>query len=278
MLRYTRNLKANIRKQVPTKGPLTQEELFVSEKIIFRQAQYEEFTEEIIILMRNQELSPTKQLVIKASSTIYKCSPYLDDYGVMRIRGRIDMAHGIPYDTKRPIILPKNHRITRLLVEDYHRRYHHRNNRTVHNEIRQKFFVQHLRVVVNSVRKNCQRCKIRYAQPVAPEMADLPEARLAIGFRAFTYIGIDYFGPIYVASGRSSVKRWGMLITCLTVRAIHIEIVYRMNTESCIMGLRNHMNINGEAEVIFSDNGTNFRGLDNELKALIQEMLHEMEF
>ncbi|KXJ76372.1 hypothetical protein RP20_CCG009760 [Aedes albopictus] len=96
-------------------------------------------------------------------------------------------------------------------------------------------------------------------------MADLPPARLAAFSRPFTHVGIDYFGPIKVSVGRRIEKRWGMLATCLTVRAIHIETVHTLSTASCIMALRSFIARRGTPRVIYSDRGTNFVGTSREL-------------
>lgn len=125
---------------------------------------------------------------------------------------------------------------------------------------------------MKSVRRACQECKIRDAKPVAPEMADLPPARLASFTRPFSYIGIDYFGPMMVTVGRRNEKRWGVLITCLTIRAIHIELAHSLSTDSCILAIRNFIGRRGTPLEIYSDNGTNFHGADNELRKEIQQI------
>ncbi|XP_055622406.1 uncharacterized protein LOC129765972 [Toxorhynchites rutilus septentrionalis] len=97
-------------------------------------------------------------------------------------------------------------------------------------------------------------------------MADLPPVRLAAFSRPFTHVGVDYFGPIEVSVGRRVEKRWGMLITCLTVRAIHIEVVHSLTASSCVMGLRNFISRRGVPRTIYSDRGTNFVGANRELE------------
>ena len=54
-------------------------------------------------------------------------------------------------------------------------------------------------------------------------MVDFPSARLQIDQPPFSHVGIDYFGPYQVKQGRSLVKT-RCVFTCITVRAIHIEI------------------------------------------------------
>ncbi|XP_062555750.1 uncharacterized protein LOC134220664 [Armigeres subalbatus] len=99
-------------------------------------------------------------------------------------------------------------------------------------------------------------------------MADLPPGRLAAFSRPFTHAGVDYFGPIEVVVGRRTEKRWGMLVTCLTIRAIHIEVVNSLSTDSCVMALRNFAARRGQPRKIYSDRGTNFVGANKELQKL----------
>ncbi|XP_068141133.1 uncharacterized protein [Drosophila tropicalis] len=98
--------------------------------------------------------------------------------------------------------------------------------------------------------------------PDPPQMAPLPIARLAAYQRPFTYVGIDYFGPFLVAVGRRSEKRWGVIFTCLTIRAVHIELACSLDTASCIMCIRNFINRRGTPREIYSDNGTNFKAAE----------------
>ncbi|KAJ8418878.1 hypothetical protein AAFF_G00003770 [Aldrovandia affinis] len=54
-------------------------------------------------------------------------------------------------------------------------------------------------------------------------MADLPCDRVLPDESPFTNTGIDYFGPFKVKRGRSIVKRYSVIFTCLAIRAVHIE-------------------------------------------------------
>lgn len=71
-------------------------------------------------------------------------------------------------------------------------------------------------------------------------MADLPEDRVIANKPPFTNVGVYFFGPMEVKRGRSLVKRYVVVFTCLTVRAIHIEVAHSLDTErtSCYYALR----------------------------------------
>ncbi|XP_037931719.1 uncharacterized protein LOC119666509 [Teleopsis dalmanni] len=70
----------------------------------------------------------------------------------------------------------------------------------------------------------------------------------------------------FIWSDRKALKRWGVIITCLTIRAVHIEIAHSLSTDSCLMCLRNFIARRGEPITIYSDNATNFHGVENVLR------------
>ena len=72
--------------------------------------------------------------------------------------------------------------------------------------------------------------------------------------------------------GRRREKRWGVVFTCLTVRAIHIEVAQSLDTSSCVMAIRNFIARRGTPREFFSDNGTNFVGAERELREAIKEV------
>lgn len=115
-------------------------------------------------------------------------------------------------------------------------------------------------------------CKIKKVTPICPQMAKLPRARLSAFVRPFTFTGLDFFGPIMVIVNRHKEKRYGALFTCLTIRAVHVEIVHSLNTSSCILAIRNFIARRGTPREIFSDNGTNFVGAERELREAVKEV------
>lgn len=100
-------------------------------------------------------------------------------------------------------------------------------------------------------------------------MGDLPQDRMET-VPPFTYVGIDCFGPIHIKEGRKDLKRYGLLFTCLCSRAIHIETLDNMTTDSFINALRAFIAIRGDVRLLRCDQGTNFVGAKREFQNLMR--------
>ncbi|XP_055621977.1 uncharacterized protein LOC129765589 [Toxorhynchites rutilus septentrionalis] len=253
---------------------LSQQELQSAENLLWKIVQLDAYTDEITILQKNERLPIDEHQTVDKSSALFKLTSTLDDQGILRVDGRIGALQVASADQKCPIILPRHHRVTFLVVDSYHRKYLHANSETVVNEVRQCFYVPRLRVLVKTVVNRCLWCKIQKARPSVPRMAPLPAARLSPFIRPFSYVGLDYFGPIAVKVGRANAKRWIALFTCLTVRAVHVEVAFDLSTKSCICCIRRFIGTRGAPIEIYSDNGRNFIGAERILKDQVRR-IHE---
>ncbi|XP_066500465.1 uncharacterized protein [Hoplias malabaricus] len=123
-----------------------------------------------------------------------------------------------------------------------------------------------------TVISECNLCRRLHAKVGEQKMADLPQDRLLPDKPPFTNTGVDYFGPFEIRRGRAKVKRYGVLFTCLTVRAVHLEVAHSLDTDSCINALRRFQARRGQVSVIRSDNGTNLVGAERELRQALKEL------
>ncbi|XP_075167717.1 uncharacterized protein LOC142239844 [Haematobia irritans] len=89
-------------------------ELKKAEVVLCRLIQSECYEHEIKCLKRCQP--------IPKSSPIYSLFPYIDEYGLLRVRGRIDEAVYMPLDARRPIILPEKHYVSELILRHHHKK------------------------------------------------------------------------------------------------------------------------------------------------------------
>lgn len=123
--------------------------------------------------------------------------------------------------------------------------------------------------LINSLLGKCVICKRLRGTFCSPKMAELPEDRLSPG-PPFTYVGVDVFDPWSITARKTrgshvTQKRWAVLFTCLTSRAVHIEISEELSTSSFINAMRRFIVIRGPVKIFRSDRGTNFIGGVKEL-------------
>ncbi|CAG9127517.1 unnamed protein product [Plutella xylostella] len=242
----------------PTLPHLTASDLKVAENHVLQRSQLESFSEELKNIIEGK--------LVPKTSRLKNLTPYLGTDHILRNNGRIKFAQGIADEMKTPIILDGRHEAVRLLVHHVHKRLGHANNETVVNELRQTYWIVHLRSTVRRLASTCRFCHVRKTLPSIPPTADLPPERLTHHERPFTCSGLDYFGPTDITVGRRKEKRWVALFTCLTTRAVHLEIVNTISTDSAMMALRRFIARRGTPKIVYSDNGTNFVGAAKQLK------------
>ncbi len=104
-------------------------------------------------------------------------------------------------------------------------------------------------------------------------MAPLPESRVTSPLRAFERVGIDYAGPFLTKQGRrkAKAKRYLCLFTCLSTRAVHLEMAYSLDTSSFINAFICMTSRRGTPAYVIWDNGSNFTGAEKEMRELVQE-------
>ena len=231
-------------------------------------------TQKIVQLVQRQHfpeeidsLSSGRQ--VKGHSKLANLSPVLIE-GTIRVGGRIRHA-SIPFDAVHPMLLPKEHPITTLIVPYYYKALGNAGREHVLAAIRQTFWILRARSLIHGILRKCVDCRKRNEAPMQQLMADLPKERLIPYEPPFTYTGVDFFGPFYVKRGRGSEKVCGCLFTCFTSRAIHIEDVNSLETDAFIQALRRFISNRGCPKEIWSDNGTNFVGADKETQRSIRE-------
>ncbi|XP_064631691.1 uncharacterized protein LOC135489981 [Lineus longissimus] len=247
--------KSNVRREITT------EELKGAELAVIKYVQGSEYAEEIADLQRCGR--------VKNTSPLKKLRPVLID-GILRVGGRLALAP-ISEDSKHPIILPKTNRVAEMLVLHFHQDTAHAGQEHVLARLHERFWIPKIRSKVRSMLRSCIGCPKRHAKKMIQVMAKLPDFRLAVYDPPFTRTGTDYFGPMLVKRGRSQVKRWGVLFTCLNTRAVHLEVAESLDTSSFLNALRRFTGRRGQPSDIWSDNGTNFVGRQRELKEALAE-------
>ena len=256
------------KKESPGRGvALHPEEIQDTEEDIIRQVQREVFSEEYQALKNNKAISSKSQLT--------KLSPRIDDDGVIRMEGRLQYADSLTYDARYPIILPRGHYVTKLIVKHYHEKANHAGGvNFILAQLSQRFWIIAAREEIRRWENECNECKKRRTKLATQIMAPLPKVRLRFTFRPFDQTAVDYAGPFITIQGRGRQrqKRWLCLFTCLATRAIHLEMAWALDTESFLNAFTRFTSRRGVPSEVTSDNGTNFVGAINELSELVSKI------
>ena len=271
LLRLRARLRRSNAESLARKGPLLAADLLDAETALVRTAQWAAYP---ALMAALTETAPgDKHLpAVSAIRNMRELSPFIDETGLLRVGGRLQRGPW-SYEQTHPAILPRRHPITGLLVRDVHEAAHHRGYGHVLAQIRQRFWVIGGNGTVRHYLLDCIRCRHGRAQPGQQQMAPLPAHRLQIGSPAFTHTAVDYFGPIDVRVKRSTMKRYGCLMTCLTTRAVHLEIAHALTGESFLMAFRRFASTYPTVREMLSDNGTNFVRADKDLRKEFEEAI-----
>jgi len=220
-------------------GSLTCDDLSGNETAILRFVQQQTFKQEIGVTSRcaDQKRSCKRDLKgMGLTRSLFKLNPVLVDETI-RVGGRLQNAP-VGFDQKHPIILPHSHHVTDLIIRFYHNELHHVGASHTWAALRQRFWVIKGGVAVRRVLGQCVLCRKRGASIGQQVMADLPRERTAAHQPPFSHVGVDFFGPFMAKQGGSSIKCYGCIFSCLTVRAVHIEVTQSLSTNSFLDAFR----------------------------------------
>ena len=124
---------------------------------------------------------------------------------------------------------------------------------------------------VKKVISNYVECR-RFRERVGKQkMRNRPDCRSKKA-APLTYYRMDRFRAFTVKQKKSTVRRYGTMFTCMVRRAAHIEFTYSLDTDFFILALRKLVARRGNIRSIYSVNGNNLTGAEQELKKAYMEM------
>lgn len=242
--RFVDNVKRSLKGEEILKGLLTAEELDVAEKSWIKHVQ----------------ASLTK--LPKYNKMKRSLSLFVDDEQLIRCHGRIEKSN-LPNETKFPMLLPSDHDFTNLVVLHCHTEVMHNGVRETVTQVRSRYWIVRGRQVVKKIIARCLTCKRlegkSYGVPPAPP---LPEYRLDNDV-AFSRVGVDYAGPLFVKNIYSKdskmYKAYIVLYTCASSRAVHLDLAVDATSETFIRSFKRFMSRRGIPGTMISDNGKTFK-------------------
>ncbi|XP_066261289.1 uncharacterized protein [Euwallacea similis] len=244
-------------------GPLSKGEIEHAFKMLIKQVQEDSFYEEFESIKGNK---------IKSSSKIISLKPFIDEFGLLRVGGRLTNAK-FSFEKKHPLILPRRHHLSNLIFTYEHMKLYHCGPQHLLASIRESYWPLAGRSLAKQIVHKCLRCFRYNPKMLRPIMGDLPEQRVTPN-QPFDVIGVDYAGPFLLKSrsgrGAKLSKSYISLFICFLTKAVHLELVTDLSKESFILSLRRFVARRGKPSVVYSDNGTNFVAAHSELKDLGQ--------
>lgn len=233
-------------------APVKRIELLAAEKFWCKMTQASAYAGDLNFLRKHKELPRNSKLMA--------ANPIIDEDGLLRVGGRLDNAL-ISYNEKHPIILPGNSLLCKKLIMRSHLWLLHGGIQLVKRNLRENYWFTNGRdVVKNGI--DCMPCKILKREAPTQKMAPLVTPRVTGGERPFTVSSIDYAGPFELKRWHercnTTVKGYVCVFICMATRAIHLEMILDLTTESFIDAYQRFASRRGHCRKIISDNASTF--------------------
>ena len=249
VLRFINNIKARKAGKNLCTGKLDAKEISEAEKLWLIDAQ--------LSLQGQPDFSKTKEnLGIVLQDQILVC------------KGRLENSD-LSTEAKYPIILPKSHRLTELLVFECHKNVKHLKTAATLTEFRSRFWVTKGRQFVKKLLKQCFLCRKHDGKPYhEPPSAPLPKFRVSEA-PPFTHVGVDFAGPLYTKGDQGMMNKcYIVLFSCCVTRALHLELIHDLTALNFIHVLRKFCARRGTPNLIVSDNAKTFKSTVKVLKKI----------
>ena len=248
---------------------LTAKDYQKAEINLINEIQLKHFEKEHRTLLRLGVFSHNSHCELRSKTCLTNLNPFLDKNLTLRVGSRVGEAESVSYDAKFPIILPKNDENVNALVR-------HEHEATVHSTInhsfhmfRARYHIMGGRTTVNNILRHCITCQKKEKQPQPQKEGELPPERVNFT-KPFRCTAIDACGPWAVRQGgRQTHKRWVLVASCMSTRAVSLLPLKDMTTSTLINALIKLHNQFPGIELLYSDNGTNFRGASREIRDAI---------
>lgn len=264
MLRFINKCKHNIlnNSAILYRGVICAKERRIAIQTIVRCTQLYYFSNEIVILGKNEELK----------NNLASLHPYLDSDLIMRVGGRLQRAE-IPFAQKHPMILPSDAHVTNLVIQLEHLTMLHSGLKLTLASLLQRYWIVSATRQIKRVIHKCLKCFRLKCDNAKQLMGTLPTDRVTPA-RPFQKIGIDYCGPFQVKQSRirSSIisKGYIAVFVCFSTKAVHLELVSDMTTQCFLAAFKRFCSRRGYPSDATCDNAGTFKGAGNELKALYE--------
>ncbi len=166
-----------------TGGSLSAEEIKISRIFLLKLAQQYDFERDLKDLRAGGGVSKKSKLL--------SLSPFLDSRDLLCVGGRLENAP-VPLDTRHPLILPPDEKLTALIVDQIYVELLHVSTERALYEARKLYWIIRGRPRIKHVVSMCLMCRRNSSQAHTPQTAPLPLCRLSPGQPACTHTSVDF--------------------------------------------------------------------------------------
>ena len=178
----------------------------------------------------------------------------------------------LPQAAQNPVLLDKRHHLATLLVIDAHKRILHGGVKETLSEFRSAYWLVRGRQFVRKLLHSCVICRKLEGQPCQGKLPPpLPDYCVRPS-RPFQTTGVDFAGPLHVRipGEAGSSKVWLCLYTCCSTRAVHLDLVENMTTETFMRSFRRFTARRGTPSRMISDNGKTFKSASTIIARILE--------
>ena len=191
-----------------------------------------------------------------------------DEDDLLICTGRLENAP-LPYESKSPYLINRHHKLAELIVTDIHTKLKHISIKQNLTEVRQQFWICSGRSFIRNILSKCTLCK-RFEGPCYSYPTTPPLTKLRLKDNYALYVsGVDNFGPLYVndtfdKNSHELHKVWVTLYTCAATRAIILDLVPSIDSDSFQDSFRRFISRRACPSNVISDPGSNFNAGDTQ--------------
>ena len=160
-----------------------------------------------------------------------------------------------------PILLPKNHHITSLIINKAHKLVFHLGIQCTLNKIRLLgFWIPRARNTIHNIISKCITCKkfqsftFKY-----PKFTNFSKLQVQF-YRPFKCIGMDLTGAVQILDPvtKQVTKMYIMIICCVNIRAVSLHLIEDMTTRSILLTFQIFCSKFSVPDYVQSDNAKYF--------------------
>ena len=231
---------------------------------LFKLMQSDEFSRDIAYLRSPSSFNEIPKLVSKLNL-------FLGQKDLIRAKGKIEKNVDLKYNVVNPLVVAKNHHLTKFLIYYAHCQSMHMGLQSTLNYLRiHGLWILKSRQAAPSVISDCIACKrynARSQKYHGPAILPSPRVKLSI---PFAHTGVDYTGHYFFRDDQGGkVKAYILIFTCFNTRAVHLEAVSSMSMAESILAFLRFVNRYGITLAVYSDNAVVSSGCWNNPKSFI---------